>query len=151
MFCDLYMRRNNLEVLFLNFCKWINNLILTLLVHWSVWKYSDLIIFRCFVQWHTALWWLVCLHISGLSPNSPTTEDILLPVLLSSLETGEWRPASQVRATVRWEPGQADKQTELLPALCGPDLLEASIGRRAAILCCHRAQLSVNSMNTMHS
>ena len=44
MFCDLYMCRNNLDVLFLNFCKWINKLILTLLVHWNVWKYSDLIL-----------------------------------------------------------------------------------------------------------
>ena len=45
IFCDLYMCRNNLEVLFLNFCKWINKLILTLLVHWNGWKYSDLIVF----------------------------------------------------------------------------------------------------------
>ena len=44
MFCDLYMCRNKLEDLFLNFCKWINKLILTLLVHCNVWKYSDLIV-----------------------------------------------------------------------------------------------------------
>ena len=42
MFCYLYMYRNNLEVSFLNFCT--NKFILTLLVHWNVWKYSDLII-----------------------------------------------------------------------------------------------------------
>ena len=44
MFCDLYMYKNNLEVLFLNFCKWIKKLILTLFVHWNVCKYSDLIL-----------------------------------------------------------------------------------------------------------
>ena len=44
MFCDLYMFRNNLEVLFLYFCKWINKLSLTLFVPCNVGKYSDLIL-----------------------------------------------------------------------------------------------------------
>ena len=44
MFCDLYMCRNNLKVSFLNFFKGINNLSLTLFVHWNVGKYSDLIV-----------------------------------------------------------------------------------------------------------
>ena len=46
MFCDLYVCRHNLEVFFFNFCKGINKLILTLLVHWNVLKYSDLILTR---------------------------------------------------------------------------------------------------------
>ena len=44
MFSDLYMYRNNLKVLFLNFCKGINKLSVTLFMHWNVRKYSDLII-----------------------------------------------------------------------------------------------------------
>ena len=40
MFCDLYMCRNNLDILF-NYWKGINNLTLTLLVPWNVGKYSD--------------------------------------------------------------------------------------------------------------
>ena len=46
------MCRNNLKVSFLNFCKWINKLSLTLFVHWNVGKYSDFIlpIVHCFVN-----------------------------------------------------------------------------------------------------
>ena len=44
MFCDLNMCRNNWEVYFFHFCKGIIKLILTLLVHWNVGKYSDYVI-----------------------------------------------------------------------------------------------------------
>ena len=42
--CHLYICRNNLNVLFCNFCKGINKLTLSLLVHCNVGKYSDLIV-----------------------------------------------------------------------------------------------------------
>ena len=82
MLCDPYMCINNLKVSFVNFRKGINKLSLTLLVHWNVGKYSDLIL--------TPVCDLVCVHHS---------HDILSARLSTScnklLHTWQSVPASQ--------------------------------------------------------